>query len=41
MVMTQDIQQLQELVVIGYGAREKKDVTTSISTVDSKAIRAE
>ena len=37
-VMTQDIRQLQELVVIGYGQREKKDVTTSISTVDSEEI---
>ncbi|MGK7396228.1 MAG: SusC/RagA family TonB-linked outer membrane protein [Candidatus Cyclobacteriaceae bacterium M3_2C_046] len=38
LVMTSDIKQLQELVVIGYGSREKKDVTTSISTVDSKEI---
>ncbi|MFW5761835.1 MAG: carboxypeptidase-like regulatory domain-containing protein [Cyclobacteriaceae bacterium] len=37
-VLAQDIKELQELVVIGYGAREKKDVTTSISTVDSKEI---
>lgn len=36
--MMTDVKQLQELVVIGYGAREKKDVTTSISTVDSKEI---
>ncbi|GHB86556.1 SusC/RagA family TonB-linked outer membrane protein [Persicitalea jodogahamensis] len=29
---------LEEVVVIGYGQREKKDVTTSISTIDSETI---
>ena len=37
-VMMEDIQQLQELVVIGFGERRKKDLTGSISTVDAKAI---
>ena len=33
-----DIQNLEEVVVIGYGTREKKDITTSISTLNSKDI---
>jgi TonB-linked SusC/RagA family outer membrane protein len=36
--LTPDIQNLQEVVVIGYGTREKKDITTSISTLNSKDI---
>jgi len=35
LTMTQDIQQLQELVVVGYGSRAKKDLTGSISTVQA------
>ena len=31
-----DITQLGEIVVVGYGAQEKKDVTGSIATVDEK-----
>lgn len=34
-VLVEDIQSLEEVVVIGYGSRQKKDVTTSISTVSS------
>lgn len=33
-----DIKKLEEVVVIGYGSRAKKDVTTSISTVNSGSI---
>lgn len=36
--MVQDIQSLEEVVVIGYGTRARKDVTTSIATVSSKDI---
>jgi len=37
-VMILDIQSLEEVVVIGYGTREKKDITTSISTLNSRDI---
>lgn len=33
-----DIKKLEEVVVIGYGNRSKKDITTSISTISSKSI---
>ncbi len=33
-----DIQSLEEVVVIGYGTRERKDITTSISVVNSNDI---
>lgn len=33
-----DTQQLQELVVIGYGTQEKRDVTGSITSVDAESI---
>jgi TonB-dependent starch-binding outer membrane protein SusC len=33
-----DIKKLEEIVVIGYGTRSKRDVTTSISTVKSDAV---
>ena len=36
--LTPDIQALTEVVVIGYGTREKKDVTGAIATVDQEAI---
>ena len=36
--MSADVQELQELVVIGYGSREKKDLTGSISQINSKDI---
>ena len=36
--LTPDMEQLSEVVVIGYGSREKRDVTTSISTIDSETI---
>ena len=38
MTLTTDAIGVDEVVVIGYGSRAKKDVTTSISTVDSKEI---
>ena len=33
-----DTKQIDEVVVIGYGSREKKDITTAISNVDAKTI---
>ena len=38
--MTPDIQQLQELVVVGYGTQKKQDVTGAISSIDSKALES-
>lgn len=39
--MTADITQLSEVVVIGYGEREKKDLTGSISTLNAKELNNE
>ncbi|NHN24803.1 TonB-dependent receptor [Flavobacterium jejuense] len=36
--MLQDLKALEEIVVIGYGTKAKKDVTGSIAVVDSKTI---
>jgi len=36
--LLEDTKKLNEVVVIGYGSREKKDITTAISNVDSKTI---
>ncbi len=36
--LEEEVRELEEIVVIGYGTREKKDVTTSISTVSSREI---
>ncbi len=38
MALTPDVTQLSEIVVIGYGTREKKDLTGAISVMDSKDI---
>ncbi|MFW5760089.1 MAG: SusC/RagA family TonB-linked outer membrane protein [Cyclobacteriaceae bacterium] len=38
LAMTQDIQQLQELVVVGYGTQKRADITGSISRVTEKEI---
>ena len=38
-VMNPDIQQLSEIVVIGYGEREKKDLTGAISSMQAKDIQ--
>jgi len=38
LIMSPNIQELQELVVIGYGQRSKRDVTSAISQVDSDDI---
>ncbi|MFO7668241.1 MAG: TonB-dependent receptor [Bacteroidales bacterium] len=35
-VLSEDIEQLEELVVIGYGTKRKRDITSSISTVKSE-----
>ncbi len=36
--LEEEVRELEEIVVIGYGTRQKKDVTTSISTIDSREI---
>ncbi|WP_276370725.1 TonB-dependent receptor [Chryseolinea sp. H1M3-3] len=36
--MAADVQELTEVVVVGYGTQEKRDVTSSISTVSGEAI---
>ncbi len=36
--MVPDVEQLSEVVVVGYGTQEKRDVTASISTVTGEAI---
>jgi TonB-linked SusC/RagA family outer membrane protein len=36
--MTADVEQLSEVIVVGYGTQEKRDVTSSISTVSGEAI---
>jgi len=38
LTMTQDIQQLQELVVVGYGTQTRADITSAVSTVKGKDI---
>lgn len=35
-----DIQQLNEIVVVGYGTQEKKDVTGSVALVDKKSLES-
>ncbi len=37
--LTEDIQSLQEVVVVGYGAQRKSDITGSIASVDEKSLR--
>nr|WKN37767.1 SusC/RagA family TonB-linked outer membrane protein [Tunicatimonas sp. TK19036] len=39
--MPSDVQSLEEIVVIGYGTQEKKDVTGSIATVDQRDFEAQ
>jgi TonB-linked SusC/RagA family outer membrane protein len=38
LAMTPDITSLSEVIVVGYGTQEKRDVTSSISTVTGEAI---
>ena len=38
-VMKPDVQQLQELVVVGYGVQKRADLTSAIATVDAKEIK--
>lgn len=40
MQLTPDIQQLQELVVVGYGAVKKSDVTGSLSSISAEDIQS-
>lgn len=37
--MTPDIQSLSEVVVVGYGTQEKRDVTASIASIDQEQIK--
>lgn len=37
--MIADVQQLSEVVVVGYGVQERRDVTASISSVDKEALQ--
>ena len=37
-ILIEDTKQLEEIVVTGYGSRSKRDVTTAISSIDSKSI---
>ena len=39
MVMTEDIQQLQELVVVGYGTARKEDLTGAIASVNVEELQ--
>ncbi|MCB0505779.1 MAG: TonB-dependent receptor [Cyclobacteriaceae bacterium] len=38
-VLSDDVTQLEEIVVIGYGSQSKKDVSSSLSVVDESAIK--
>lgn len=38
MAMMPDIQSLSEVVVVGYGTQEKRDVTAAIASIDNEAI---
>ncbi|MDR1153450.1 MAG: TonB-dependent receptor [Bacteroidales bacterium] len=37
-VMSEDVQEIEEVVVIGYGSVKKQNLTTSVSKIDSKAL---
>jgi len=37
--MVYDLLQLEELVVVGYGEQQKKDVSSALTTIDSKQIK--
>ncbi|MFW5761232.1 MAG: TonB-dependent receptor plug domain-containing protein, partial [Cyclobacteriaceae bacterium] len=38
LTMSQDIQQLQELVVVAYGTQQKRDLTSSVSSIKGKEL---
>lgn len=38
-VLTEDVKQLSEVVVVGYGTQKKKDITTSVAVVGEDAIK--
>ena len=38
MVLIPDIASLDEVVVVGYGTKEKRDITTSISSIDAEKV---
>lgn len=37
--LTEDVKQLSEVVVVGYGSQKKKDITTSVAVVGEDAIK--
>ncbi len=37
--MTENLSDLDEVVVIGYGAQQKKDLTTAVATIDAEGLR--
>jgi TonB-linked SusC/RagA family outer membrane protein len=39
LVMAADIQQLQELVVVGYGTQAKRDVTGSVASISAESLK--
>ncbi len=39
-ILIEDIQNLEELVVVGYGTQKKRDVTGAVSVLDSKEIQS-
>ncbi|MBL7825982.1 MAG: TonB-dependent receptor [Saprospiraceae bacterium] len=38
-ILTEDITTLEQVVVVGYGAQKKKDITTAVVVIDEKDIR--
>jgi TonB-linked SusC/RagA family outer membrane protein len=39
-ILEEDAQQLQEIIVVGYGSQVKKDITGSVSTVNSESLES-
>ncbi len=39
MVLSEDIQLLEQVIVVGYGVQKKKDLTTAVVSIDEKDIR--
>ena len=39
-VLKEDMQSLSEVVIVGYGTQQKKDITGSVAVVDTKALLA-
>lgn len=39
-VLEEDLSELEEIVIVGYGSQVKKDITGSVSTLDSKVVES-